>query len=206
MTPLVPPAPATPTALRILVSNERPDRISRVTEVVIALGHEVVVGSTDIAAIGALTAKARPDVALVGLGDSSDHALELIGRIVHEARCPVIALLEAKDMEFVHAAAERGIFAYLIDGDPEELEAALDIVLRRFAAYHALEGAFERRAVIEQAKGILMERHGIDAQRAFELIRDDARNHSRKVVDVADAIVSAHRLLPAVPEAPSPEA
>ena len=206
MTPLVPPAPATPTALRILVSNEHADRISRVTEVVIALGHEVVVGSTDIAAIGALTAKARPDVALVGLGDSSDHALELISRIVHEARCPVIALLEAKDMKFVHAAAERGIFAYLIDGDPEELGAALDIVLRRFAAYHALEGAFERRAVIEQAKGILMERHGVDAQRAFELIRDDARSHSRKVVDVADAIVSAHRLLSAVPDAPSPEA
>jgi response regulator NasT len=194
------PAQQCPIPLRILVSNERADRIGRLTEVVVALGHEVVVGSTDIAAIGALTVKARPDVALVGLGNSSEHALELIGRIVHEARCPVIALLEAKDMDFVHAAAERGIFAYLIDGDPDELEAALDIVLRRFAAYHALEGAFERRAVIERAKGILMERHGFDAERAFALIRDEARSTGRKVVDVADAVVSVHRMLPAVPD------
>lgn len=195
------PAPPAAQSLRVLVSNERLDRIGRLTEVVVALGHEVVVGTTDIAAIGALTAKARPDVALVGLGNSSEHALELISRIVHEARCPVIALLEAKDIAFVHAAAERGIFAYLINGGPDELEAALDIVLRRFAAYNALEGAFERRAVIEQAKGILMERHGIGAEKAFGLIHDDARSTGRKVVDVADAVVSAHRLLPAVPPA-----
>lgn len=181
------------------MANERADRIARVTEIVLGLGHEVVVGSTDITAVGALTVKERPDVALVGLGDSSDHALELINRIVHEARCPVIALLEAKDMTFVHAAAARGIFAYLIDGEPDELAAALDITLRRFAAYHALEGAFERRALIERAKGILMERQSVSADAAFELIRAEARTSGRKVVDIADALISAHRMLPAVP-------
>lgn len=183
-------------SLRVLVANERDDRIGRVTEIVRALGHVVVVGSTDVAEVGELTVRERPDVALVGLGDSSDHALELISRIVREAACPVVALLESDDAAFVDEAAKRGVFAYLVDGNPEQLQSALDIVLRRFAEYHNLEGAFARRAVIERAKGILMERHRIDERAAFELLRDEARNHGRKLVDVAEAVTTAVRLLP----------
>ena len=48
-----------------------------------------------------------------------------------------------------------------------------------------LESALERRSVIERAKGILMERHGIDEREAFDLLRDHARSQSRRVVDVA---------------------
>ena len=108
---------------------------------------------------GALTAREHPDVALVGLGESSNHALELIDRIVREASCPVIALLEGHDREFIDEAAKRGVFAYLVDGDADELQSALDITLCRFAEYHNLQGAFGRRAITERAKGILMERH-----------------------------------------------
>ena len=182
--------------LRVLVANERDDRIGRVTEIVRALGHVVVVGSTDVTAVGELTVRERPDVALVGLGDSSEHALELISRIVREAACPVVALLESDDAAFVDQAARRGVFAYLVDGNPEKLQSALDIVLRRFAEYHNLEGAFARRAVIERAKGILMERHRIDERAAFELLRDEARNSGRKLVDIAEAVSTAVRLLP----------
>ena len=182
--------------LRVLVANQREDRIGRVTAIVIGLGHTVVVASTDVAEVGELTLRERPDVALVGLGESSDHALDLITQIVREAACPVIALLETTDSAFVDEAAKRGVFAYLVDGNPEQLQSALDIVLRRFAEYHNLEGAFGRRAVIERAKGILMERHGIDETKAFELLRDQARQGSRKVVDVADAVATSHRLLP----------
>ena len=48
---------------------------------------------------------------------------------------------------------------------------AIDITLQRFAEYHNLQGAFGRRAVIEQAKGILMARHSVDADKAFALLR-----------------------------------
>jgi AmiR/NasT family two-component response regulator len=69
-------------------------------------------------------------------------------------------------------------------------------VLRRFAEYHDLEGAFGRRAITERAKGILMERHSIEERAAFELLRNDARSTNRKLVDVASAVVDGHRLLP----------
>ena len=50
--------------------------------------------------------------------------------------------------------------------------------------------ALERRAVIERAKGILMERHGVDEREAFELLRDHARSSNRRVVDVAQSRAS----------------
>ncbi len=183
-------------SLRVLIANEREDRIVLVTALVSELGHEVVAGSTDVAAIGALTSHEQPDVALVGLGTSSSHALELIERIVREADCPVIAVLEGRDADFVNEAAKRGVFAYIVDGTPEELQSALDITLRRFAEYHNLQGAFGRRAQTERAKGILMERHQVTEQRAFELLRDHARRSGRKLVDVADAVLAGHLLLP----------
>jgi hypothetical protein len=69
-------------------------------------------------------------------------------------------------------------------------------VLRRFAEYHELEGAFGRRALTERAKGILMERHAIDEARAFELLREHSRASNRKLIDLATAVVDGHRLLP----------
>src|SRR6185312_838283 len=68
-----------------------------------------------------------------------------------------------------------GVFAYITDAEAKDWQSSIDIVLRRFTEYHDLEGAFGRRAVIERAKGILMERHSIDDRSAFEMLRDQAR-------------------------------
>jgi AmiR/NasT family two-component response regulator len=140
-----------PEPLRVLIANERKERLQTTTGLVAAMGHEVIARSLEVSQVAAATAQTRPDVALVGLGESSQHALDLISRIVQEAACPVIAILETSDPEFVNEAAKRGVFAYITDGDPEELQSAIDIVLRRFAEYHNLEGAFGRRVLTERA-------------------------------------------------------
>jgi AmiR/NasT family two-component response regulator len=107
----------------------------------------------------------------------------------------------------VREAAKRGVFAYIVDGDADELQSAIDITLQRFAEYQSLQGAFGRRALIEQAKGILMERHAIGADRAFEMLRGHSQHNGRKLVDVAQAIVDSHLLLLSPQEQPgaSPE-
>jgi len=83
--------------LRILIANERRDRLELLAQVVTKLGHEVIAREVEVREVGAVTAQEQPDVALVGLGLSSEHALELISEIVHEASCPVIALLSTND-------------------------------------------------------------------------------------------------------------
>jgi AmiR/NasT family two-component response regulator len=177
-----------------------------VAPIVVGLGHEVIAREIDVEDVAAVTARERPDVALVGLGESSQHALDLIDRIVRQAACPVIALLHAPDPGFVREASKRGVFAHISDDDVEDWQSSIDIVLRRFAEYHDLEGAFGRRALIERAKGILMERHSTDERRAFEMLRERSRIDNRKLIDLAAAVVDGHLLLPRQPEAsPTPE-
>jgi AmiR/NasT family two-component response regulator len=188
--------------LRILIANERKDRLALVAPIVMALGHEVIAREIDVKDVGVVTARERPDVALVGLGESSEHALELIDKIVREAACPVIALLHAPDPAFVREASKRGVFAHISDDDVEDWQSSIDIVLRRFTEYHDLEGAFGRRALIERAKGILMERHSTDEAAAFAMLRERSRVDNRKLIDLAAAIVDGHRLLPKIPRTP----
>jgi AmiR/NasT family two-component response regulator len=194
-----------PRHLRVLIANERRDRLEQLAQVVAGLGHDVIAREIYVKEVGAATERERPDVALVGLGLSSEHALELITEIVREASCPVIALLHAKDPDYVREAAKRGVFAYIVDGNPDELQSAIDITLQRFAEYQNLQGAFGRRAVIEQAKGILMSRHSIDANGAFNMLRDHSQHNGHKLVDIAQAIVDSHLLLaPPAQSAPEP--
>jgi AmiR/NasT family two-component response regulator len=185
--------------LRVLIANERRDRLALVAPIVAALGHEVIAREIDVDEVGPVTARERPDVALVGLGESSEHALVLIEKIVQEASCPVILLIHEPNPGFVREASKRGIFAYITDGESEEgpeWQSSIDIVLRRFTEYHDLEGAFGRRAVTERAKGILMERHSVDEQAAFKMLREQSRASNRKLIDIAGAVVDGHALLP----------
>jgi AmiR/NasT family two-component response regulator len=182
--------------LRVLIANELDERLDRVSRVVEGLGHEVVARSLDPQSVGPLSREERADVAVVGLGLDSAHALDLIDQIVREASCPVIALLDARDPSLVTEAAMRGIFAYVvIDGGSEDLQNAIEITVRRFAEFHNLQGAFGRRATIEQAKGILMARNGIDADDAFALLKLHSQRSGQKLVDVAEAITRTHMVL-----------
>jgi AmiR/NasT family two-component response regulator len=182
--------------LRVLIANERDDRLAIVAPLVASLGHEVVASEISADEVGDVADRLQPDVAFVGVGGNARHALDLIDGIVKEAACPVIAILDGEDHGFVREAAKLGVFAYIVDDDPSTWQNMIEIVLRRFAEYRSLEGAFGRRAIIERAKGILMERHAIREDAAFSLIRVEARTSNRRVVEVAEAILDGHPLLP----------
>ena len=181
--------------LRVLIANERRDRVELLARIIIGLGHDVIAREIDVREVGAVTVREQPDVALVGLGRSSEHALHMISQIVRDATCPVIAVLQVDDPEYVRQAARRGVFAYLLHDDPEELQSAIDITLARFAEYHSLKGAFGRRSIIEQAKGILMARHAVDSEEAFGMLRERSRLSGRKVTALAQDIVDSHLVL-----------
>jgi AmiR/NasT family two-component response regulator len=181
--------------LRILIANERKDRLERIAEIVTGLGHEVISRELEVSDVASATEREHPDLAFVGLGISGEHALDMISEIVREASCPVIALLESDDAVWVNEAAKRGIFAYIVDGRADQMQSTIEITLRRYAEYSNLEGAFARRAVIERAKGIMMCRQSIDERKAFELLRSQSQRSGQKLFDIAQAVVDSHLLL-----------
>jgi len=93
----------------------------------------------------------------------------------------VIVLLHARDPD--EEASKRGGFAHIGDADVEDWQSSIDIVLRRFAECHDLQGAFGRRALTERAKAILMERHAIDEASGFAMLRERSRTDNRKLID-----------------------
>jgi AmiR/NasT family two-component response regulator len=180
--------------LRVLLADQKANRLDEIAAVVTELGHIVVARLFDVADVAEATRRELPDVAIVGLGENNQHALELISELVKKAACPVIADIATEDDEFIDSAAKRGIFAYVQHGSRIELAHALDIVLRRYAEFSRIHGALGRRVIIEQAKGILMERGGISADDAFADLRTRARNTNTTVLGVAEAVVTSYPL------------
>jgi response regulator NasT len=187
----------------VLVADEDHEALDNVAQLLSGLGHTVVARAVGVNEVSVQIKEDEPEVALVKLHDDDEHALELIDEIVEESACPVIALMEVPEPEFISRAAERGIFAFVQPVTAETLQGALEVAIRRYddverlnEEVEQLHGALDRRAVIERAKGILMERHGIDDRQAFELLRSHARSNNRKLVDVARAVGDGHLLLP----------
>lgn len=189
--------------LRVFVADEDHAALDEVARLLGELDHEVIARAISPAEVSAQLKDEEPDVALVKLHDDDEHALELIDEIVQESACPVIALLEVAQPDFISAAADKGIFGYVQPVTGDKLQGAIDVAMRRHADVERLneevdqlEGALGRRAVIERAKGILMERHSLDERAAFELLRSHARANNRRLIDVASAVSDGHALLP----------
>ena len=193
------------TSLRILAADEDEAALQRTAEVLEGLGHEVTSFAVDVAAADRVVAE-DPDLAVVVVHRDDEHALDLIDELTSYASGPVIALLDADDPDFVRRAAERGIDAYARADSAADLQSAIELAMRRngelarlTAQVDQLSGALDRRAVIERAKGIIMERHGVDDHAAFELLRSHARANNRTVAECAGAVVDGHALLPPRP-------
>jgi len=191
------------TNLRVLIADEDELALEGLGGVLERLGHEVMPFAVSVREAAELIAREDPDLTIVMVHQDDDHALSLISEAVEFASGPVIATVRDGDADFLARAAEQGIAAYVQGTNPEAVQGAIEIALRRYreAAELAgkvdqLEGALARRIIIERAKGILMERHTADERRAFELLRESARSSSRRVVEVAQAVVDGHALLP----------
>jgi response regulator NasT len=188
--------------LRVLAADEDQDALRRTAVVLDTLGHEVIASAVDLAEATEAIAREDPDVSVVLVHDDDEHALGLIEQINEFASGPVVALIAQEQPDFLRRAAERGIDAYARGLDAEALQGALEIALQRHGdrtrletKVEQLETALERRAIIERAKGIIMERHGIGEREAFDMIRAHARANSRPVVEVARAVSDGHALL-----------
>jgi response regulator NasT len=191
------------TGLRILAADEDQEALRRTADVLEDLGHRVTAFAVDVRAAAERIAAEEPDLAVVVVHRDDAHALALIAEISAYASGPVIALLHSEDPAFIARAAEAGVDAYAHAENPADLQSAIEVAVRRRSEttklaeqVDQLEGALDRRGIIERAKGILMERHALDERSAFELVRSHARGNNRTVVDTARSVLEGHALLP----------
>jgi AmiR/NasT family two-component response regulator len=190
--------------IRILLANEREEDLRALGDVLDELGHEVMPFAVSVEEAIELIAREDPDLAFVVLDGDDEHGLALISETVEYAEGPVLVTVrQAESPRTIAQAADMGIAGYVDSWAPEDVQAAIEVALRRHREERRLnekvsqlESALERRAVIERAKGILMERHSVDERRAFELLREHARSGGRRVVEVAQSVREGHALLP----------
>jgi AmiR/NasT family two-component response regulator len=205
--PTMTATPATGThterGLRVLLADEDREKLERLATVLESLGHVVTPFAVSVSEAAEIIAREDPELAIVTVHQDDEHALELIGETVEYAAGPVIAQVPDGDTDFVARAAERGISAWVESTEPNAVQAAIEVAMRRYREarqlydkVEQLQTALDRRTMIERAKGILMERHGVEERKAFELLRENARSQSRPVVEIAQAVVAGRGLLP----------
>jgi response regulator NasT len=145
----------------------------------------------------------RPDLIIMDIRMPEMDGTEAATRIHDQMAVPIIMLTAYADRETVRRAEAAGALAYLVKPVSEnEFPPAINIALARFREIQALhtqvsdlEESLEARKLIERAKGILMQRLGLNERDAYERLRQRARDKRTKMKDIAQAIIEAEELL-----------
>ncbi|MEM6465899.1 MAG: ANTAR domain-containing protein, partial [Pseudomonadota bacterium] len=145
----------------------------------------------------------NPDVVLIDVADPSRDELEELALASDPLARPVAMFVDRSDDQRTRAAIEAGVSAYVVDGlQPDRLKPILDAAILRFNMFQRMrtelaetKAALEERKVIDRAKGMIMKARGLDEDAAYALLRKTAMDQSKKVVEVAAALVTAAGLL-----------
>ncbi len=190
--------------MRVLIAEDETIIRLDLRELLERAGHEVCAEAKDGVEAVELARAEQPDVAVLDVKMPRLDGIEAARRILDERPIPIVMLTAYGQDELVARAVEAGVFGYLVKPFREQ-----DLVpaIRTARARHdelaalreeadSLAEALAARKTIERAKGILMERHGVDERQAFELLRQQARRSNRRVIDLALAVADGHALLP----------
>ena len=144
-----------------------------------------------------------PDVVLMDLGSPSRDTLEEMLTVSRALAKPIAMFVDQSDDSMIGAAIDAGVSAYVVDGlRKERVKPVLELAVRRFNAFSRMQAeldeartALQDRKIIDRAKSILMNQRGLSEQDAYALLRSSAMNQGRKIVDVAQALITASDLL-----------
>ena len=189
--------------LRILVIDENRIRASIIEAGLREAGHGEVTVVHDVAGIARRVADINPDVIVIDLENPNRDMLESMFQLSRAARRPIAMFVDRSDKAAIEAAVDAGVSAYVVDGlRKERVKPILDMAVSRFNAFSRLareleeaRSELEGRKVVERAKGILMRSRGIGEDAAYALLRKTAMNQNRRLVDVAQSLLTAADLL-----------
>jgi two-component system, response regulator / RNA-binding antiterminator len=189
--------------LRIAIVDESPARAAVIREGLEAFGlAETLVLSERTGLVARIEAFA-PDVILMDLGNPQRDELEELFAVSRALARPVAMFVDRSDDAAMEAAVEAGVSAYVVDGlKAERIRPVLELAIKRFNAYARLRSeldeartALAERDAVDQAKRLLMKKRGIDEPAAYALLRKTAMDRGRKIAEVADALLTAEKLM-----------
>jgi response regulator NasT len=189
--------------LHVLVIDDNAIRAAVIEEGLREAGHLRVSLISDMRRLLRQIVDADPDVIFIDLENPNRDVLEQMFQVSRSVHRPVAMFVDQSDKASMEAAIDAGVSAYVVDGmRKERVKPILDMAISRFNAFHKLseeltraKQALEDRKVIEKAKGILMKSRGVSEGDAHALMRTTAMNESRRMVDVAQSLVTAAKLL-----------
>lgn len=189
--------------LRILVVEPDPERVRQIVDALKSAGWSDVKALAQIAALDRTVREFLPDIVLIDLANPDRDTLEHISYATETAKRAVALFVDRTDDNLTKAALNAGVSAYVVDGlKMERIKSVLETAIARFKIMHQMQSelnaakqALEDRKTIDRAKGILMRQRGVSEDEAYKLLRKTAMDQSRKVIDVAHALVTAADLL-----------
>lgn len=192
-----------PVQLSILIIDENRIRASIIEEGLREAGHMRVAVIHDVNEVGRSIAKSMPDVVFIDLENPKRDTLEHFFSLSRAIQRPIAMFVDRSDGAMIEKAVEAGVSAYVVDGlKKERVKPILDMAIFRFNAFARLtreleeaRGALEERKLIDQAKGILMTSRGLSEPDAYALLRSTAMSQNRRLVDIAQSLVTAAKLL-----------
>ncbi len=189
--------------MRIAIVDESASRAAVIREGLAAVkGCEIFV-VTERRGLVARIGEIAPDIVLMDLGNPSRDVLEEYFAVSRVLGRPIAMFVDESDAESIAASVDAGVSSYVVDGlAPHRIRPILDLAVRRFNAFARLQsdlaeakGQLAERDVVDKAKRILMDSRGFTEPQAYTELRKTAMNQGKRIADIAEAVVTAHKLL-----------
>lgn len=147
--------------------------------------------------------KYAPDAVVLDMPVPHPAFLQSLKIVQQKWPTPVVIFSQDDARESIVLAAEAGVMAYVVDSlHTGRMLPILEAAIARFKHYHSLKGELDKtrnelanRKLIEKAKGIVMKQRSLDESAAYCLMRDSAMAQNKKLVEIAENIISAAKLL-----------
>lgn len=189
--------------LSILVVEADPDKARQIIDALTDGGWTRVHALAQITGLERAIRTHAPDIVLIDMANPDRDTLEHISQVSDTKARTVAMFVDQTDEELTLAALNAGVSAYVVDGlQMNRIKPVLETAIMRFqmmkkmqSELDAAKRALEDRKTLDRAKGILMRQRNLNEDDAYKLLRKTAMDQGRKVIDVAQALVTAADLL-----------
>jgi response regulator NasT len=189
--------------MRIAIIDESAARASIIREGLATLPECEIFVLTERRGMVARIEEIAPDIVLMDLGNPSRDVLEEYFAVSRALDRPIAMFVDESDNETIAASVEAGVSSYVVDGlAANRIRPILDLAIMRFNAFARLQrdlaeakGKLAERETVDKAKRILMDSRGLPEPKAYAEMRKAAMNQGKRIIDIAEAIITAHRLM-----------